>query len=152
MRLVALMLDQGIDVDTIYAHLYMKDFDAFKFESYVYEKMNISENGVAWLHVTQEMKEQFGLSNEEASACVSYMDSIKDSLIWLAFIDNDDGSIRVRLRSRFVTVSELAERYNGGGHACASGATVYSAEEMQALLKEADTLLKDYKATHEGWL
>ena len=152
MRLAALMLDQGIDVDTIYAHLYMKDFDAFKFESYVYEKMNISENGVAWLHVTQEMKEQFGLSNEEASACVSYMDSIKDSLIWLAFIDNDDGSIRVRLRSRFVTVSELAERYNGGGHACASGATVYSAEEMQALLKEADTLLKDYKATHEGWL
>ena len=29
-----------------------------------------------------------------------------------------------------------AERYHGGGHACASGATVYSPEEMQALVAE----------------
>ena len=152
MRLAGAMLDQNIDVDTLYAHLYMKEFDEFKFESYVYEKMNISENGVAWLYVDSAMKEQFSLSNEQASAAVSYMDSIKNSLIWLAFIDNGDGSIRVRLRSRFVTVSELAERYHGGGHACAAGATVYSEEEMQALLKEADELLKNYKENNVGWL
>ena len=152
MRLAGLILDQKIDVDTIYAHLYMKDFDSFKFESHVYEKMNISENGVAWLYVDSAMKEQFGLSNEQASAAVSYMDSIKNSLIWLAFIDNGDGSTRVRLRSRFVTVSELAERYHGGGHACAAGATVYSEEEMQSLLQEADALLKNYKENNVGWL
>jgi phosphoesterase RecJ-like protein len=58
----------------------------------------------------------------------------------------------VRLRSRFVTVSELANRYHGGGHACAAGATVYSHEEMEALLREADELLRDYKANNEGWL
>ena len=114
--------------------------------------MNISENGVAWLYVDSAMKEQFGLSNEQASAAVSYMDSIKNSLIWLAFIDNGDGSTRVRLRSRFVTVSELAERYHGGGHACAAGATVYSEEEMQSLLQEADALLKNYKENNVGWL
>ncbi len=152
MRLAGAMLDKKIDVDTIYAHLYMKDFDSFKFESYVYEKMNITANGVAWLYVDTAMKEQFGLSNEEASASVSYMDSIKNSLIWMAFIDNGDGSTRVRLRSRFVTVSELAEKYHGGGHACAAGATVYSEEEMQSLIKEADELLKNYKENHEGWL
>ena len=98
------------------------------------------------------MKKKFGLSNEEASASVSYMDGIKDALIWIAFIDNGDGSIRARLRSRFVTISELAERYHGGGHACAAGATVYSKAEMKALLKEADALIKEYKATHKGWL
>lgn len=152
MRLAGAMLDKGVDVDTLYANLYMKDFDEFKFEAYVYEKMNISGNGVAWLYVDGAMKERFGLSNEEASASVSYMDSIKNSLIWLAFIDNGDGSIRVRLRSRFVTVSELAERYRGGGHACAAGATVYSEQEMQALIREADELLKNYKENHEGWL
>ena len=152
MRLAGAMLDKGVDVDTLYANLYMKDFDEFKFEAYVYEKMNISGNGVAWLYVDGAMKEQFGLSNEQASASVSYMDSIKNSLIWLAFIDNGDGSIRVRLRSRFVTVSELAERYRGGGHACAAGATVYSEQEMQALIREADELLKNYKENHEGWL
>ena len=80
------------------------------------------------------------------------MESIKGSLIWLAFIENDDGSIRVRLRSRYVEVQALAARYHGGGHACASGATVYSREEEEALLAEADALLGDYKATHTGWI
>ena len=114
--------------------------------------MKISQNGVASLFVSKGMKKKFGLSNEEASASVSYMDSIKDSLIWIAFIDSGDGSIRVRLRSRFVTVSELAEKYHGGGHACAAGATVYSKAEMNALLKDADELLANYKANNKGWL
>ncbi|MBQ8322416.1 MAG: bifunctional oligoribonuclease/PAP phosphatase NrnA [Clostridia bacterium] len=152
MRLAGLMLDQGIDADKIYAHLYMKEFHTFKFEAYVLKNIRITENGVASLFVTKKMKKKFHLTNEEASASVSYMDSIKNALIWIAFIEHDDGTIRVRLRSRFVTVSELAERYRGGGHACASGATVYSKAEIKALLKDADALLKDYKEKNEGWL
>ena len=152
MRLAGLMLDQGIDTDTLYAHLYLKEFEEFKFESYVYENMQITENGVAYMYVSEAVKEKFGLSNENASTAVGYMDSIKNVLIWLAFIDSGDGSIRVRLRSRFVTVSELAEKYNGGGHACAAGATVYSEAEMKQLLEEADALIKEYKENDEGWL
>jgi phosphoesterase RecJ-like protein len=152
MRLAGLMLDQGVDTEMIYSNLYLEEFEKFKFEAYMHKKMKISENGVASLYVTKAMKKRFKLSNEDASACVSLMDSIKGSLIWLAFIDNDDGSIRVRLRSRYLTVSELANRYHGGGHAQAAGATVYSKAEMKALLKEADELLKEYKASHEGWL
>ena len=96
---------------------------------------------------------EYGLSFEQASACVSYMDSIKNSLIWIAFIDSDkDGDIRVRLRSRFITVNQIAENYEGGGHACASGATVHSIEQMNELLAEADRQLAEYKNTNEGWL
>ncbi len=152
MRLAGLILDQGVDVDTLYANLYLENFEKLKFEAYVYKKMKITENGVAYLHVTKGMKKKFHLTNESAGNAVSYMDSIKNSLIWMAFIDSGDGSIRVRLRSRFVTVSELAERYHGGGHACASGATVYSKKEANALLAEADAKLKEYKENNEGWL
>ena len=152
LRLAAVLLDQGIDADSIYAHLYMREFNSFKFESYAQKKMQISENGVASLYVTKKMQKKFSLTKEQASASVSFMESIKNSLIWIAFIDNGDGSIRVRLRSRFVTVSELAEKYHGGGHACAAGATVYSKAEMKALLSEADVLLKEYKANNGGWL
>ena len=152
MRLAGMLLDVGIDTDTMYANLYMKDFNLYKFESYAYGQMQITENGVVYLHVTKEMQEQFGLSQEDASASVSLMDSIKGSLIWLAFIDNDDGSIRVRLRSRFVTINSIGEKYRGGGHACAAGATVYSVEEMHSLISDADARLKEYKENNEGWL
>ena len=152
LRLAGLMLDQGVDTDTLFAHLYLREFNSFKFEAYVHMKMKISPSGVATIYVSKAMQKKFALTSEEASSSVSYMDSIKGSLIWLAFIENKDGSIRVRLRSRFVTVSELAERYNGGGHACAAGATVYSKKEMAKLIAEADELLKNYKENNEGWL
>jgi phosphoesterase RecJ-like protein len=152
MRLAGMLLDVGIDTDTMYANLYMKEFDIYKFEAYAYGQMQITENGVAYLHVTKEMQEKFGLSQEDASASVSLMDSIKNSLIWLAFIDNDDGSIRVRLRSRFVTINCIGEKYHGGGHACAAGATVYSVDEMNQLIADADARLKEYKENNEGWL
>ena len=57
----------------------------------------------------------------------------------------------MRLRSRFVTINGLAERYGGGGHACASGATVAGKKEMRALLRDPDRLIEQYKQPHEGW-
>ena len=152
MRLAGLMLDQGVDTDVLYSNLYMRDFESFKFEAYVHKKMNITPAGVAWVYVSKKMQKKFNLTTEAASSCVSYMDSIKGSLVWLAFIENKDGSIRVRLRSRFVTISEVAENYHGGGHACAAGATVYSKKEMKKLIAEADARLKNYKENNEGWL
>lgn len=152
MRLAGMLLDQGIDTDHLYANLYMKSFEEFKFQGYVLNHIKITENGVAYLYIDAPTMEKYGLSFEQASACVSYMDSIKNSLIWAAFIDTANGDIRVRLRSRFVTINDLASRYEGGGHACAAGATVHSKKQMKELLAEADKLLGKYKEENEGWL
>ena len=152
MRLAGVMLDVGIDTDVLYAHLYLKEFDTFKFEAHVHKKMKMTESGVVYLYIDSAMKKKFGISDEEASASVSLMDSILGSLIWIAFIENADGTIRVRLRSRFVNINTIAEKYHGGGHAQASGATVYSKKEMRALINDAEALLRDYKANNEGWL
>ena len=154
MRCAATLLDQGIDTETLFAHLYLDDFNFLKFKAYVYENMNITENGVAYVHVTAEIKEKFGLTDEDASNSVSMMDGIKGCLCWLAFIDSskEPGTIRVRLRSRFMTVNGIAENWRGGGHACASGATVFSEEEKMALVAQADAASKAYKESHEGWL
>ena len=153
MRLAGMLLDQGVNTDILYANLYMKEFEEFKFEGFVLNNIQITENGVAYIHITKDVMAEYGITYEQASACVSYMDSIKNSLIWLAFIDSDKGDeIRVRLRSRFVTVNQIAEKYEGGGHACASGATVHSKEQMDELIALADKTLAEYKATNEGWL
>lgn len=153
MRLAGVLLDTGVDTDHLYANLYMKELSEFKFQSYVLDHIQITQNGVAYIHITKEMMAELGLTFEKASACVSYMDSIKNSLIWIAFIDSDNSEdIRVRLRSRFVTINALGEKYEGGGHACAAGATVHSVEQMQALIADADQILGEYKATNEGWL
>ena len=154
MRLAGLLLDQGVDTETLYAQLYLKDYESLKFKAYVYEHMERTPNGAAYIYVSQEMQAAFGLSFEAACNVISYLEGIRDCLCWVAFIESDrpaDG-IRVRLRSRFMTINQVAERYHGGGHACASGATVYSREEADRLIRDADRAVREYKETHTGWM
>lgn len=152
MRLAGLILDSGVDTETLYSHLYLRTFDELKFKAAIYENMQLTLNGVAWIHVDMDMQKHFGLTFETACTSISSLSDIKGVLCWLAFIDTPEGEIRVRLRSRFAFINTIAEKYHGGGHACASGATVYSADEMQSLIQDADEHIRQYKATHEGWL
>ena len=154
MRLAGMLLDQGIDTDTLYAHLYLRSFEELKFKSRVYQDMEITEHGVAYILVTRQMQEEFGLTLETASTAVSFLENITGCLCWIAFIETGDEkqTVRVRLRSRFVPINTVAEQYRGGGHACASGATVYGGDEIRALLRLADTHVQNYKETHEDWL
>lgn len=154
LRNAAILLDVGVDTQTLFARLYLEAFEYLKFKAQIYERMQITENGVAYIYIDRAMQEEFGLSLEQASACVGTLDSIRGCISWMVFIETGDekGSIRVRLRSRFCHINSVAEKYHGGGHACASGATVYSKEEVQALLADADAVVKEYKETHEGWL
>lgn len=154
MRCAGTLLDVGVNTDLLFARLYLEAFEYLKFKAEIYRRMQITPNGVAYIYIDKDMQEEFGLTLEMASACVGTLDSIRGCISWAAFIENGDeqGSIRVRLRSRFVHINSIAEKHNGGGHACASGATVYSLEEMRQLLDETDALVKEYKQTHEDWL
>ena len=154
MRCAGTLLDVGVDTDTLFARLYLEAYEYLKFKAHIYQRMQMTENGIAYIFIDKAMQEEFGLTLEMASATVGTMDAIRGCICWMAFIENGDaeGSIRVRLRSRFVHINPIAEKYHGGGHACASGATVYSMEEMESLLADADAHVKEYKETHEGWL
>lgn len=152
LRIAAALLDVGIDTERLFAELYMDELEVLRFKAYVYEHIEQSENGVAYFYADRAMQQRFGLSFEDACACISYLSTIRGSLIYLAFIEDGEGAIRVRLRSRFLTVNKLAERFGGGGHACAAGAVVHTKDEMRALVEQADALLKEYKESHEGWL
>lgn len=152
LRNAAYLLDFGIDTETLFAHLYLGTFDMLKFNAHITDEIQITENGVAYLYVSLDMQKKFNLSHEDASNTVGLMDSIKGSLIWIAFIETTEGRTRVRLRSRFTPVNKLGEKYHGGGHEYAAGAYVYDNDEFKALLQDADAQLKEFKATNEGWL
>lgn len=158
LRCAAALLDFGIDTESMYAHIKNEDFELVKLRSLMVKRIRMTPNGAAYLHITRRMQETYRLNNEQASSFVSVMESIQGSLIWMAFIDNmtpdAEGRMttRVRLRSRCFPIKDLASHYHGGGHAMASGATVYSAREMRALIADADALLGAYKASHDGWM
>ncbi len=152
LRMAALMLEFGFDIETLQARLDLKSYDFYRYRTALFERINIMPSGLGWVYVDEDFQKKWKLSREDASESVTFMSEIKGTICYLAFIDNGDGTIRVRLRSRFMKVNTLAEKYNGGGHDRASGAQCYSKDEMYALIKDADKKVREYKESHTGWI
>lgn len=152
LRLSAILLDYDLDLEKIYAYLYLKDSASLKLQGDVYRKFKATPNGVLYIHITNRMQKKYNLLPEDAAALVNSLDSVKNSLIWIIFVDQKDKTIRARIRSRFVAIDKLANKYHGGGHANAAGATLYGKREIKQLINEADEVLQEFKGKEEGWL
>jgi bifunctional oligoribonuclease and PAP phosphatase NrnA len=83
------------------------------------------EGPVAWIWVTQEQMERAGATEEDCEGLVNYALSIGDAEVAVFFRELPEGRFRVSLRSKGrLDVSQIAEEFHGGGHACASGLSI----------------------------
>lgn len=155
----AYLLEQDIDVDSLYTSLYIDEVETLKLQGYVLNNFKTTKNGVAYIYFTKKIMKKYGVSKEDAANLVNSLSSIKNHLVWVVFVDqmlpsnnqkeeNTKNEIRVRLRSRGVEVNGVARNYRGGGHLQAAGATIYSKKEMKSLLEELDHQVELYKKEH----
>jgi len=83
------------------------------------------EGSLAWIWVTSEQMEHAGAREEDCEGLVNYALSIQDVEVAAFFRELPDGSFRVSLRSKGqLNVAEVAARFGGGGHECASGCSL----------------------------
>ena len=85
-----------------------------------------------------EMKTAGGTS-KDADAVVSYIKNTEGADAAVFFYEKSDGEIKASMRSNeAVNVSEIAVRFGGGGHARASGCTLYGTfeEVMPPIIEE----------------
>jgi phosphoesterase RecJ-like protein len=94
---------------------------------------------IAWITLTQRIFKETGATEEEAEGLVNWARSLSGVEVGLLFKETAEGPIRVSFRSRFmVDVGALAKSFGGGGHARASGCTLYgSVEEAQRRVLDA---------------
>jgi bifunctional oligoribonuclease and PAP phosphatase NrnA len=83
------------------------------------------EGPLAWVWVTREQMERFAAREEDCEGLVNYALSIQDVEVAAFFRELPDDRYRVSLRSKGgLNVAAAAERFGGGGHACASGCSL----------------------------
>ncbi|HEX3352390.1 MAG: DHH family phosphoesterase [Terriglobales bacterium] len=80
------------------------------------------EGSLAWISVSQEQMLRCHAKEEDCEGLVNYALSMQGVEVALFFRELPDGRFRVSLRSKGkLDVAEVAERFGGGGHHCASG-------------------------------
>jgi len=83
------------------------------------------EGPLAWIWVTRDQMERSLAKEEDCEGIVNYALSIQDVEVAAFFREMVDGRYRVSLRSKGkLNVAEIAERFGGGGHECASGCSI----------------------------
>ena len=80
------------------------------------------EGPLGLISVSQEQMESCEATEEDCEGLVNYALSIRDVEVAVFLRELPDGRYRVSLRSKGgLNVAEVAERFGGGGHECASG-------------------------------
>jgi len=143
-RIVASLLDYGVNIGKIDNELSVETIDSLKLRGYCLNTFKVTEHGFAYLVMTRDTINKFGVSDEDAANQVTCISTIEGCPSWAMFIEYPD-QIRIRLRSRGPVVNLLAEEYNGGGHPKASGARLDSWDKLDEFLAKADKLVEDYK-------
>lgn len=141
----ATLVDAGVNLGEIDNKLSIETLQTLKLKGYVLSNFKISENGFAYVTLTREEIESFGVSDEDAAAQVSTISCIEGCPVWAIMLEYSKEEIRIRLRSRGPVINTLAEEYNGGGHAKASGASLKDWSELDGFVSKADAIVKKYK-------
>lgn len=111
-------------------------FKIAKLQGYVYDNLEVTENGAARVVLTRQIMDQFDVTDAETSAIVGAPGRIDSVESWAIFVEQPEGHYRVRLRSKSVIINEIAKKHEGGGHPLASGANSYSLEENDQIFQE----------------
>ncbi|MCM3242524.1 bifunctional oligoribonuclease/PAP phosphatase NrnA [Cytobacillus oceanisediminis] len=125
----------------LFDKMYELDANIVKLKGYVLQNFEMRGSGAAVMILKKELLEEFQAVPPKASLLVSVLGDVKGIKAWVFFIEESD-QIRVRFRSKGPIINEVARKYNGGGHPLAAGASIYSWEEMESVVRDLEDVCK----------
>lgn len=137
--------DYDIDITKVYYNLYKRPLSEVKFFGHMANNIETTDNGVGYIIIKNEDLLTYGVDSATGGNLINEFNNIGELLVWLsATEDVKNGFIRVSARSRGPIINKVLENHGGGGHALASGAKLKTFEEVDNLIKDLDSLCKEY--------
>jgi phosphoesterase RecJ-like protein len=144
LRCAGRLLDTGlVPADCLFVPMYEKDMTSMTFLKFVLNNMKLSSKGIGYYILMDNDLKELGVNSENGKEHLGTLGSIKGMEIWFCITElKDKGEYRVSIRSHTKDISEIANKYHGGGHKQASGATLYDLEkELPEMISDLEALL-----------
>ncbi len=136
----------NIDFTKLYETMYLRPLKEVKFQGYIINNMVITDNGLCYIKITEELLKEYGVDSATAGNLLTNFNYIDELTVWVFFsVDKTTETIRGSIRSRGPIVNKVAADFGGGGHIYASGVRLKTDEEIDNLIKELDLVCKEYK-------
>lgn len=140
-RTAAKLIDAGASPAAIYRDLYEQDtLGRVKLRGVILARVTTELGGrLAHTYVLKEDFQQTGSLPSDTEDVINMALGIKGTEVAVIFVEQSGGAFKISFRSRsHVDCSRLAEKFGGGGHKAAAGATVTGAlAEVQPVVLDA---------------
>jgi phosphoesterase RecJ-like protein len=146
MQIAGELMALGVRSEDVAAKLYdSSSLERLRLLGMVLETITLCDNDrIAFMHVPQQLLLKSGASMEDVEGFVDFARSLKTVKVAAVLKESDGGSIAVSLRAKGeCNVSEVAKKFNGGGHRNAAGfrrpggSLEQLRAELEQVLKEA---------------
>lgn len=146
MEIAAQLMTFGFDAAKLNRQIDQISREVARLSGYLYQNIEVDENGAARIILTKELMDEFGLKDADTAGIVPLPGVIEEVLAWAIFVQQPEGYYRVRLRSKGPIINQLAKEHGGGGHPLASGANAKNSTEIQEIYDEIKLLCREYKS------
>ena len=128
------LVSYGIDYRSMYNALYRQSSIDLKYRSVIYQNFKF-DGLVTYCCMDKKTYQALGLTQNDAGGKVNLLSMLDDHPMWAFFTEQDDGTIRVELRSNGkYNVQKVAAQFNGGGHLAASGCKLETFDRVQEVI------------------
>lgn len=144
-----LIKDYGVNPPELYEKMYLRSIDEIRFIGYVFQNIKVTENGVGYIKITDEIQKEFGMDAASTGNMIGELSYVDELLAWITFSeDKKQNMVRVSIRSRGPVINTLAMQYNGGGHKLASGIRLPNFDLADEIVEKLDNVCEEYMKKH----
>lgn len=120
----------------------MKSYKDLEISNYLFSKIVLDESGFAYYQNSIKDLEKMGITASGANDKISEFNKVEEIKIFLAASECEDHTYRCSLRSKNISIVEVAKRFGGGGHNFACGVKGIDIEKLEELKKDLIDLAK----------
>ena len=140
----ARLIELGIDSADINRRLfYSKSKEQIAAEGFIASKIKTANGGrIAYATLSHKERESLGIESEYFETAIDVVRSLCGTEVAFVVKENDEGKIKVSLRSTGADVAAVAKAFGGGGHTRAAGCTLGAKDTKEAaelILRVLDT-------------
>jgi len=139
LSIAAYLASKGIDIPRINREVFNFDLKQFRAENYIRTNYQF-EDGLCLCKLDESTLKELDISVSRAKGFVSTFGRVDDFEVWLiAILLKEENTYEVSIRSKLITINDIASKYGGGGHKNASGIKGLTEIEFNNLVSDLKT-------------
>jgi bifunctional oligoribonuclease and PAP phosphatase NrnA len=149
-RIAAEMIELEVNPEDVYQNIYSsKEVSHLQLLGNMLQNVKVTLNGkIAWLEMGLELRKKHRATADDTQSFLNLLLLLKDAEVVCLFREEDEGHVRVSIKSKGrVVINKVAMELGGGGHEYAAGLALSAPidKTVDAVIKRLEGLVQAHE-------